>query len=118
MWVCSHFLFTGDVGQRLVSPFVAFEVANVVNYIVSSKLVFGDRAVEPGKRGLLKRFITYNLSYSISFLLSLGLLQLLMWITPWDVVVCNLIAISLAGILNFTINTRVTFKNRLPRQKA
>jgi len=112
MWLCSHCIFTSATGQRLISPFIAFEVANMVNFIVSSKMVFNDRDVEPGIRSVLKRFAIYNMSYSATFLLNLGLLQVFVRVTNWDVVICNLISLAIAGILNFIMNTKVTFKNR------
>jgi len=112
MWLCSHHIFTSEVGQRLVSPFISFEVANIVNFIISSRMVFNDRNVTPGFKGVLKRFVIYNLSYSASFLLNLGLLQIFVQITDWDVVFCNFISLAIAGILNFIMNTKVTFRNR------
>jgi len=112
MWVSSHILFTGEFGQRVVSPCIAFEIANIVNFIVSSNLVFKDREVEKGFKGTLKRFAFYNLSYTASFFINLGLLQVFVNITDLDVVICNLLSLMIAGILNFIMNTRVTFRNR------
>ena len=113
MWVCSHYLFTGEIGRRVISPFLAFEIANVVNFVVSSNLVFQDRNVESGIKGALKRFVIYNLSYSASFLLNLGLLQLFIWLRPgWEIVVLNFISLAISGILNFIMNTFVTFRDK------
>lgn len=113
MWLCSHHIFTSAFGQRVLSPFLAFEIANIVNFIVSSNLVFKDRDVEPGIKATLKRFLIYNLSYSASFLLNLGLLQLFVWLLPkWDIVILNFISLAISGILNFIMNTLVTFKDK------
>lgn len=42
----------------------------------------------------------------------MGLLLFIEALVSWDVVFCNLIAVTLAGIINFFVNDRLIFRNK------
>jgi len=117
LWLCSNFIFSGYAGENILSPAISFECANIVNFIVSSRLVWPERMAGKRFKEYLRRFIGYNMSYTTVFFLKMGILLAIQTITKWDVVLCNLIALMIAGIVNFVMNDKVIFKNRNTNQK-
>lgn len=46
----------------------------------------------------------------MTFMLKMGLLLLLKLLFGWDVVICNLSALCISGVVNFVMNDRVIFR--------
>ena len=46
------------------------------------------------------------------FLVRMGILTLIGKFTGWDVVICNLLAVCVSGIVNFTISNLFIFKRK------
>jgi len=42
----------------------------------------------------------------------MALLMLIQYLSKWDVVICNLLALLFSGIFNFTMDEFVVFKKR------
>lgn len=112
LWIFSHFILKGYAGEYIISPIISFECANVVNFLICSRWVWGERTKDYSKTTAFKRFIGFNLSYTGTFLLKLGLIQLIKLLFGWDVVWCNLIALMISGIVNFIMNEKVIFKRK------
>ena len=113
LWVFSHFILNGTyVGECIASPAISFECGNIVNFLISAYIVWPDRLKGKSRKSRAKYFAAYNLSYTTVFFLKLGLLMFFEWLTGWDVVICNILTLMLAGIVNFEINDLVIFKNR------
>ena len=97
LWLLSDFIFTeGYWGEYVISPVISFH----------RTLTDTDRSFKRAFR----LYLTYNLSASAVFLLRLGVLLLIERFTGLDVVVCNLIALCISGILNFSIYNLFVFK--------
>ena len=58
----------------------------------------------------LKHFLTFNASYAGVFFIKMLLLLGLERLTGWDVVWCNLIAVTICGFINFFMNEKVIFR--------
>lgn len=112
LWTCSRFIFNGYGLEYILSPFISFECANIINFLLSSKFVFGDRNKGLPLKQIFTRFLEYNLSYSTTFFIKMGLLLGIQAITKWDVVICNLIAVAITGFLNFFLNDKVIFRKK------
>lgn len=112
LWIFSHFILNGYAGEYIISPIISFECANVVNFFICSRWVWGERTKDYSRSTIFKRFIGFNLSYSGSFLLKLGLIQLIKLLLGWDVVWCNLIALMISGLVNFVMNEKVIFRKK------
>ena len=112
LWLLSDLVFKGAYWkQYILAPALSFQSAVLTNYLISYYYVWRDRTrAFGGIRSLIRRYFAYNLSCSTVFLLRLGLLLLLERIFGWDVVVCNLVAMSFSGILNFVMNNLVIFR--------
>ena len=62
-------------------------------------------------KSYLKHFLKFNASYAGVFFLKMLLLLGLERLTRWDVVWCNLIAVTICGFINFFMNEKVIFKD-------
>lgn len=113
LWLCSHFLFEGSYfGRNILSPIISFECAVLVNFCSSYFVVWKERIARHNARSFFRHYGAYNLSCTGTFLVKLALIQLIVWITRFDVVICNLIALCFSGLINFTMNETVIFKRK------
>lgn len=115
LWILSDFIFTkGYWGEYLISPAISFQCALTANFLISYFYVWKDRTVVSGAsaKRFFKLYFSYNLSGSAVFLLRLGALLIIEKFTGWDVVICNLMAMCVSGVLNFAINNMVIFKKK------
>lgn len=115
LWVLSDFVFTrGYWGEYVISPVISFQCALTANFLISYFYVWKDRTVVSGAstKRFFKLFFAYNLSGSAVFLLRLGALLIIEKFTGWDVVICNLLAMCVSGLLNFAINNLLIFKKK------
>ena len=115
LWILSDFIFTkGYWGEYVISPVISFQCALTANFLISYFYVWKDRTVVSGAstKRFFKLYFAYNLSGSAVFLLRLGALLIIEKFTGWDVVICNLLAMCVSGVLNFAINNMVIFKKK------
>ena len=115
LWILSDFIFTkGYWGEYVISPAISFQCALTANFLISYFYVWKDRTVVSGAstKRFFKLYFTYNLSGSAVFLLRLGALLIIEKFIGWDVVICNLLAMCVSGVLNFTINNMFIFKRK------
>ena len=114
LWLLSDFVFDeGYWGEYVISPVISFQCSITVNYLISYFYVWKDRTRNvPGsvKGRFFKLFLAYDLSGTAVFLLRLGVLLLIGKFTGWDVVLCNLLAMCLSGIVNFFISNQFIFR--------
>ena len=115
LWILSDFVFTkGYWGEYVISPVISFQCALTANFLISYFYVWKDRTAVSGAstKRFFKLYFTYNLSGSAVFLLRLGALLIIEKFTGWDVVICNLLAMCVSGVLNFAINNLLIFKKK------
>ena len=115
LWFLSSVVFKSYVGEYIISPVISFEFATFVNFLSSSKIVWRDRMQGQNFISYLNHFLKFNASYAGVFFLKMLLLLGLERLTRWDVVWCNLIAVTLCGFINFFMNEKVIFKNSAPK---
>ena len=115
LWILSDFIFTkGYWGEYVISPVISFQCALTANFLISYFYVWKDRTAVSGAstKRFFKLYFAYNLSGSAVFLLRLGALLIIEKFTGWDVVICNLLAMCVSGVLNFAINNLLIFKKK------
>ena len=110
LWFLSSLVFKSYVGEYIISPIISFECATLVNFLSSSKLVWKDRMKGLSLGSYFKHFLGFNASYAGVFLLKMALLLGLERLSGWDVVWCNLIAVTICGFINFFMNEKVIFR--------
>lgn len=110
LWILSDLVFTkGYWGEYVVSPAISFQCAVITNFLISYFYVWKDREKT---RNPFLTFLYYDISCTAVFLLRLGFLLLVERIFGWDVVICNLVAMCVTGIINFIMNNQVIFRKR------
>ena len=112
LWVFSHFVFHSYVGKVILSPIISFECAVFVNFLMAYYVTWKDRINQLTARSFFRHYGAYNASCTGSFLIKMGLLMLIQWLSKWDVVICNLLALCVSGCINFTMNEFVIFKKK------
>ena len=116
LWLLSDYIFTeGYWGEYIISPLISFECAVTVNYMISYFYVWKDRTrkrPDASVKTFFKLYGAYNLSSSSVFLLRLGAMLLIENFTGLDVVICNLLAMCISGVLNFSIENLLIFKKK------
>ena len=112
LWLFSHFVFSSYVGQVIVSPVISFECAVLTNFVVCCLFTWKDRIAKRSKKGHLRRYLIYNASCIGGFLIKMAMLMLIQYLTKWDVVVCNLLALVVSGLFNFSMAEFVIFKKK------
>lgn len=118
LWLFAHKVFKGwYVGETIVSPTISFECAVIVNFIFFCLFVWRDRTDFSNRRRLAQQFVKYNVSCVAGFLLKMVLLVGVQWLSGWDVVICNLIALCFSGIFNFVINDLWVYSKKYMRAK-
>lgn len=115
LWLCSDYLFKGYYwGEYLLSPFLSFECALLVNFAIAYFSVWKDRISARTIRSFFRHYAGYNLSCTGTFLLKMGILLLIERFSGgWDVLICNILALCVSGILNFVLNDRLVFRSKL-----
>lgn len=113
LWLFSHFVFNRYTGQVIISPIISFECAVFANFLVSYFFTWKDRITLKSKGRFFKRYAAYNASCTGGFLIKLGILMLIQYLTKWDVVICNLLALCVSGIFNFSMDEFVIFKKKI-----
>ena len=112
LWLFSHFVFHGYIGQVIISPVISFECAVMTNYVFSYFVTWKDRISQVSTRSFFRRFVGYNVTCTGTFILKMGVLMLIQWLTKWDVVICNLLALCVSGVVNFLMDNFVVFKKK------
>jgi len=111
LWALTTYVFTqGHFELYILSPFISFECAVIVNYTVAYFYVWRDRISIFSIGSYLSHFWKYNLSCISAFLVKMMILNAIAVATKWDPVICNLLALCFSGILNFVLNEFVIFR--------
>ena len=110
LWLCSSVFFHSYAGKYILSPFISFECAVFVNFICSYFFIWKDRISHRTTRSFLRHFGGYNLSCTGVFLFKMLLLLGIERLSGWNVVWCNLAALCISGILNFSMGEWVVFR--------
>lgn len=109
LWLFSHFVFDGYVGEYVISPVISFECAVMSNYLFSYFGVWRERR---STGSFVLKYIMYNISSSLVFAMKLGVILLLEHLFGWNVVICNLAALCLSGLINFSLSEWVIFRKK------
>ena len=114
LWLCSDYLFKGYYwGEYLLSPFISFECAVLVNFALAYFAVWKDRISVHTLRSFFRHYAGYNLSCTGTFLLKMVVLVFIERSSGgWDVLICNILALCVSGILNFALNEMLVFKRK------
>ena len=71
LWLFSHFVFDSYIGEYIISPFISFECAVFSNFLFSFFFVWRDRRYRNQQKAFIHKYIIYNISSSVVFLLKM-----------------------------------------------
>jgi putative flippase GtrA len=113
LWVFKQFVFKGwYYGEYMISPVISFFFALLTNFSLAYFIVWKDRVSHRSLRSFLRHFAGYGISSLGGFLVKMGLLLLIEKLFHFDVLICNLLALCVSGLVNFAMNEWVVFGKR------
>ncbi|MCI2082913.1 MAG: GtrA family protein [Bacteroidales bacterium] len=112
LWTCEKLFFSSYFGVYILSPMISFEFATMSNYLFSYYWIWRNRIEDKSSRFFWTHFLTFNLSCIIGFLVKMAFLLLFKKLFGWNVVVCNLSALVISGILNYFLAEDWVFKKK------
>lgn len=102
LWVLAHYVWRDwEVGISIIAPTLSFELCLLVNYCTAKYFVWRDR-----KSSLLR----FHLSNFSVFIVKMMFLVALRYFSGVDIVLCNIVAMGIAGLINFVLNDRIVFR--------
>lgn len=102
LWICSDFIFSSSyLGVNIISPTISFEAAVMCNFLCSYYWIWRNNSAIKGESVFWRKFCIFNISAVAGFLIKMGFLLLFEAIFGWDVIICNLVALLISGLLNF-----------------
>lgn len=112
VWLLSTYVFNGYWGDVVLTPMISFEFAVLVGFIVNRKFVWNDRVDQGDIASFWKSLAAFNMSNITILALRMVLVMVLEGMTDVNLVICNLIARMLAGVLNYVVTDRLIFRNK------
>lgn len=112
LWILTRYLLFSYVGQYIIAPAISFEVAMFHNYVLSYYYIWNKYVPFRKARDFYTRLVTYNISSLLGFFVKMGFLILLERLFGWDVLICNVFALLISGLVNFFLAERVVFRRR------
>jgi len=109
LWLFSRYVFDSYTGKYIIAPSLSFEIAMLKNFFNSYFWIWGDR-VEKSVGDFFSRLLFYNLNAVFIFFIKIGLIQLIAFISGYDVIICNLIALVFTGVINLILQDKLIFK--------
>ena len=116
LWLLADLVFKDSyVGRNIVSPTISFEAAVVVNFVTSCLWIWSARIKDHSPHSMFRRFVAFNVSSVMGFLVKMGFLLLFEHLFGWHVVLCNLVALTISGFFNYFLAEVWVFGKRRPR---
>ncbi|MDE6146855.1 MAG: GtrA family protein [Bacteroidales bacterium] len=115
LWLFSEYVFMSYAGKYVLSPVISFECAVFTNFVCSWFFVWKDRVDMGSGKAFMRKYLFYNISASAVFLVKMGFLLLFEALFGWPAVYCNLAALCISGVLNFSLGEWVIFRKRAAR---
>ena len=96
----------------VLSPIISFEFAVLSNFLWSYCWIWKSRIGQRSTRDFCYRFVIFNLSSGVGFLVKMLFLLLFEKIFGWDVIYCNFAALIISGLFNYFLADAVVFRKK------
>ena len=104
LWILSGYVWKGwEFGVSVLAPTLGFELCLLVNYSAVRYFVWRDRQPSLWR---------YHLSNVSVFCVKMAFLLPIRYVSGVNIVLCNFVAMGLAGLLNFILNDTVVFRKK------
>ncbi len=110
LWILSRTILDGGYSATyIVAPIISFEMAVMSNFLCSYYWIWTARIHHKTTRAFWRHFFAFNLSAVAGFVVKMLFLLLFERMFGWNVVLCNLAALTISGGLNYLLSERVVF---------
>lgn len=99
----------------ILGPCISFEIAVMSNFLCSYYWIWESRVTTKSRRSFWRHFAGFNLSSLVGFVVKMLFLLLFERLFGWSVVVCNLAALCISGILNYLLSDSLVFRRPMPK---
>jgi putative flippase GtrA len=107
----STYFFHSYFTIYILAPLISFEVSILIAYIICYFWIWNHR-VHNNKWDFFRRIPAYNATVWISFVVKMILLISIERIFHFHVVICNLLALSVSGFINYFTSEKIIFKKK------
>lgn len=115
LWLLAHYIFSGGyLATYILSPIISFEAAVVSNFLLSYYWIWSSRIDSRTHRSFWHHFVAFNISSLAGFGVKMIFLLLFERLFGWNVVLCNLVALCISGMLNFFLSDSLVFRKCTP----
>lgn len=109
LWVLSDYVWPNwEFGISILGPTLGFELCLLINFSAVRYFVWRDR-----KSSLWR----YHVSNASVYGVKMAFLLPIRYFSGIDIVICNFIAMGLAGLLNFILNDVFVFRKKTEQQE-
>ncbi len=112
LWVLTTFLFHSYFTTYILAPSISYEVGILFAYIICYFWIWNHR-VHHNRKDFFRRIPAYNIAALVSFGVKMVMLITVERIFHFHVVICNLLALSVSGSINFFASEMIIFKKVL-----
>jgi len=112
LWVLTRLLFHSYFTTYILAPSISYEVGILFAYIICYFWIWNHR-VHHNINDFLRRIPSYNIAALVSLGVKMLMLIAVERISHFHVVICNLLALSVSGSVNFFASEKIIFKKRL-----
>lgn len=111
LWFLSTYFLHSYFAKYILAPSISFEVSIFCTYTICYFWIWNHR-VHNNIRDFFSRIPAYNAAALVSFAIKMVLLITIERIFHFDVVICNLLALSMSGFVNYFVGEKVIFKEK------
>jgi len=111
LWLLVTFAFETYPEEYVLAPTISFQLAVLNNYSLSYFWTWKGR-VKKTIPDFFQRLLFYNVNCVLVFLLKLGLLVAISALLDLHVVLCNVLALTITGLINFALQDRLIFRQQ------
>jgi len=111
LWLFSTYFFHSYFAKYILAPSISFEVSIICTYSICYYWIWNNR-VHNNTKDFFRRIPVYNISSLVSFAVKMVLLITIERIFHFDVVICNLLALTLSGFFNYFTSNKIVFKKK------
>ena len=94
---------------------ISFEFAVMSNFLCSYYWIWSNRIEDKNAKSFWKHFVVFNLAALSGFAVKMAFLLLFEHLFGWDVIICNLVALLISGVLNFFVEKLIVFRKQKER---
>jgi len=114
LWLVSTYFFHSYFTKYILAPSISFEASIFCTYTICYFWIWNHR-VHKNVKDFFKRIPAYNIAALVAFGVKMVLLITIERIFHFDVVICNLLALSVSGFVSYFAGEKLIFRKVDPK---